>query len=241
VDFGDSSIIYEMRFWMRSAKLYNQTCDEIRSKLWYELHRRNIRIPFPIRTLEMRSPNAPKRLVDADNDAAAILRDHTCMRCLTEKQAQDLAASASRRLFAHGEVMMREGEDGDSMQVILDGEADVFLKYPKESGRSGSEKVAALGRGDYFGEMSLMTGDPRSATVRARGDVLTMEIEKAQLVPVFEDHPELLESLGELLAQRQQHLAELMEHNNEESESDTQKESVSSARLLQRIRAFFGH
>lgn len=242
VDFGDSSVVYEMRFWMRKARLYNQACDEIRTKLWYELQRRDIRIPYPIRTLEMRTPNAPKRLAQADDDAAAILRDHTCMHCLSEEQAEELAAKAPRRLFAHGEVMMREGEEGDSMQVILEGEADVFLKYLQGSGRSGSEKVASLGKGDYYGEMSLMTGEPRSATVRARGDVLIMEIGKAQLSPILEERPELLEALGVLLARRQEELTSLHEKNAmPDAGGGGDKEIVSSAKLLGRIKSFFGH
>ncbi len=242
IDFGDSSIVYEMRFWMRSAKLYNQTCDEIRTRLWYELQRRDIRIPFPIRTLEMRTSNAPKRLSEADDDAAAILRDHTCMHCLSEEQAEQLVADAERRLFAHGEVMIREGEDGDSMQVLLEGEADVFLKYPAGTGRGGSEKVATLSKGDYFGEMSLMTGEPRSATVRARGDVLIMEIKKSQLAPILEERPELVEALGVLLVRRQEEIAALQEKriNAPEGES-TSKKVVSSTRILKRIKSFFGH
>lgn len=241
VEFGDSSVVYEMRFWMRRAKLYNQTCDEIRTRLWYELQRRDIRIPFPIRTLEMRTPNVPRRLTDAADDAAAILRDHTCMRCLTREQAERLVASSTRRLFARGEVMMREGEEGDSMQVILDGDVDVFLRYPAESGRSGSEKVAGLGKGDYVGEMSLMTGEPRSATVRARGDVLVMEIEKQQIAPMLEDHPELVEALGVQLARRQEEIAALHKMAADSAGGGASKEVVSSARLLGRIKSFFGH
>lgn len=242
IDFGDSSIVYEMRFWMRLPHLYNRTCDEIRTRLWYELQRRDIRIPFPIRTLEMRTPNEPKRLTEADDNAVAILRDHTCMHCLSEEQAESLTVNASRRLFAHGEVMMREGDEGDSMQVILDGEADVFLKYPKESGRSGSEKVASLGKGDYFGEMSLMTGEPRSATVRARGDVLIMEIEKSQMAPILEESPNLLEALGISLARRQEEIAALQVKSiQSETDEMEEKKVVSSARLLGKIKSFFGH
>jgi len=240
VDFGDSSVEYEMRFWMRLPHLYNQTCDEIRTKLWYELRRRSIRIPFPIRTLEMRTPNSPKRFSSADDNAVSILRDHTCMHCLDNDQAEQLVSVAPRRLFANGEVLVREGDEGDSMYVILEGRVEVFLKNE----RAGSEKIASLNTGDYFGEMSLMTGEPRTATVRASGDVLVMEIDKSRLAPILKNRPDLVEALGVILARRQDELAVLHDQYNKQA-SEREKGSVakvvSSARLLGRIKSFFGH
>ncbi len=241
VDFGDSAVIYELRFWMRSPHLYNQACDEIRTKLWYELQRRQIRIPFPIRTLERRKPNIPSRLVQATDDAASILQSASCLHCLTHEQAQQIAEQAPRRLFAHGEILMREGEEGDSMYVILDGRVDVFIKTPS----GGSEKIGTLTKGDYVGEMSLLTGEPRSATVRANGDVLVMEVNKHMLAPILKKQPELVETLSEMLAKRQEEIDETRQHNAKSAKHPQtpphEAQKHSSANLLKRIKSFFQH
>lgn len=240
IDFGDSAIDYEIRFWMRNAKLYNRTCDEIRTKLWYELNRRNIRIPFPIQTLEMRTPNAPARFDEAGDDAASILHCEKCMHCLTTAQATSIAAEAPRKLYAAKENIVREGEEGESMFVLLEGEVEVFVKIPG----GGSEKVTTLKRGEYFGEMSLLTGEPRTATIRATCDVLVMEITKQHIAPMLEEHPELVESLSELLARRHAEISELLEARARKSKkrnTPAPPPREQTANLLNRIRSFFGH
>ncbi|BDS08901.1 mechanosensitive ion channel protein MscS [Oceaniferula spumae] len=240
VEFGDSAVIYEIRFWMRQAKLYNRTCDEIRTKIWYELSRRNIRIPFPIQSLEMRTPNEPLRMSTASASAAEILREATCMSCLSEQQAEMLVKNATKQLFAARECVVREGDHGDSMYVILNGEVEVDLKL---SGGS-MEKIATLGHGNYFGEMSLMTGEPRSATIRALEDTLVLVISKQCIAPVLQEQPELMESISRQLAKRQTEIEALQAEREQSGKKTTpakKKPEVIHAGLLDKIRDFFGH
>ena len=75
-----------------------------------------------------------------------------------------LAAEARDHLFAAGEAIVRQGAAGDSMFVILTRPVRVILEP------SGQE-VALIAAGGFFGEMSMLTGDPRTATVRATADV----------------------------------------------------------------------
>lgn len=240
IDFGDSSILYELRFWMRTPHLYNPTCDEIRTKIWYELKRRDIRIPFPIRTLEMRTPNTPKKFDQKDQTAAELLRCESCLHCLTEEQAESIAESSTRKLYAKGEQIVKHGESGASMFVILDGTVDVFLPLPE----GGSERVATLESGDYFGEMSLLTGEPRSATVRAASDVFVMEVSKSCVKPLLTTCPELVEELGKLLSSRQSQITEALAARSSRAmhpanTMDTTKPEAAS--ILKKIRSFFAH
>jgi len=203
-DFADSSVNYELRFWMRHARLYNITCDEIRTNVWYELGRRNMRIPYPTRSLETREPNVPTALISAREKAAAILRGGASLACLSEEEAGTLVERGRLLLFGPKEALVRRGEAGDSMYVILEGEVDVIGKNEE-----GPRVVLArLGAGECFGELSLVTGEPRGATVRAVGDVLVLEIRKADLAPLMEQNPELAESIGNLLEQRRAERAE---------------------------------
>src|SRR5437773_10421027 len=83
------------------------------------------------------------------------------------------------------------------MFVLLRGAAKVSIS------KNGSRiRVATLGEGDCFGEMSLLTGEPRSATVRADGDCYVMEIGKPAMAELLRDAPSYLEKVSELLAQR---------------------------------------
>lgn len=235
-EFGDSSITYELRFWMRHARLYNVTCDEIRTALWYELGRRDMRVPFPIRTLDVRKHNVPESFVSARENAARILRGGSALSCLTEEEAAGLVTKGRLQVFGAKEPLVTRGEQGSSMFVILDGAVEVIGK----TAEGPRVVMAKLGVGDCFGEMSLFTGEPRNATVRADGDVMVLEIRKGDLSPLLEENPELAERLGELLEERRKSWAESLHRAEEEAAPGHSASSSVQRSLVHRIREFFG-
>ncbi len=234
-EFDDSAITYELRIWMRHARLYNITCDEIRTALWYELGRRGMRIPFPIRTLEKRQHNIPESIVSSRERAAEILRHGTALACLTEAESDRLVENGKLLLYGPHEALVTRGESGESMFVVLEGSVEVIGKT-----RDGPRVVlASLGAGECFGEMSLVTGEPRNATVRANGDVLVLEIRKGDLSPLMSENPELAGRLGELLESRKKHRSESLERAGE-GMPHPHPEDHETLSLADRIRAFFG-
>src|SRR5207245_5290930 len=166
------------------------------TNVWYELKRRGITIPFPIRTLHVE--RRPARPVQEDQaEALSILREEPLFSCLSDEQLNQLVTQARLNYFGRGEPVIEEGSPGDSMFVLLRGAANVSVS------KNGSTiQVATLNAGDCFGEMSLLTGEPRRATVRADGDCYVMEIGKPIMAEVLRDAPGCLEKLSELLAQR---------------------------------------
>jgi len=96
-----------------------------------------------------------------------------------------------------------------------------------------------MGPGECFGERSLLTGEPRNATVRAEEDTLVVEICKQDLSPLIESNPDLAERLGELLAERERKRAEALspEAFKESESSSTHAQSPRS--FAARIRSFF--
>lgn len=231
-EFGDHSVIYELRVWMRQASLYNVTSDEIRTALWYEFNRRNIRIPFPIRSLETRTPNVPVSFTEARSKAAQIVAGKS-LDCLTPDEAADLVQRGKISLYGTREPLVTCGEEGNSMFVILDGSVEVVGKTEK----GPPVILARLGPGECFGEMSLLTGEPRNATVRAELDTLIFEIRKQDLSPLIEANPELAERLASLLDRRQSEWAEALRANPEDdSKPATLPKSMT---LANRIRTFF--
>lgn len=231
-EFGDHSIIYELRVWMRDASLYNQTCDDIHTAFWYELKRRDIRIPFPIHSLEIRKPNEPSYFTDAKVRAAEIVSGKA-LDCLTSEEANSLVKSGRVVLFGPSEALVTLGDSGDSMFVILEGEVQVSGKSA-----SGSQvALAKLGPGECFGEISLLTGEPRNATVCALADTLVLEIRKQDISPLIEANPALAGRLAELLDRRQFERHAVLQQNTEHSASHSR--STQSRSLTERIRAFF--
>jgi CRP-like cAMP-binding protein len=233
VDFADSAMIYEIKFYMGNHSRINETNDAVRTNVWYELKRRGITIPFPIRTLQVQRKATTLPPQEEKTEALSILRGEPLFESLSEEQLNHVVKEAGLKLFGRGEPVIEEGAAGDSMFVMLRGAANVFVS------KNGSRiRVATLGTGDCFGEMSLLTGEPRSATVRADGDCYVMEIGKPVMAELLRDAPSYLEKLSELLAHRK------METEGVLKEAPTAGEHVLKQRqytatFLNRLRAFF--
>src|SRR5881296_4584264 len=232
VDFADYAVIYEIKFYMGNHSRINETNDAVRTNVWYELKRRGITIPFPIRTLQVERKAAPP-IQDDHAEALSILRGEPLFECLSEEQLDHLVKQARLNVFGRGEPVIEEGAEGDSMFVMLRGAANVFVS------KNGSRiRVATLGEGDCFGEMSLLTGEPRSATVRADGDCYVMEIGKPVMAEVLSGAPSCMEQLSQLLAQRKMETDGILKEARSTDEH-TLTERQYTANFLHRLRTFF--
>src|SRR6266853_1120275 len=172
VDFADFAVVYEIKFYMGNHARINEINDAVRTNVWYELKRQGITIPFPIRTLHVERRAAWPVHEDHD-EARAILRDEPLFECLSDDQIDNLVKEARLNCFGRGENVIKEGAEGDSMFILLRGAARVWV-----SKNGSSIPVATLSAGDCFGEMSLLTGESRTATVQAESDCYVLEIGK---------------------------------------------------------------
>jgi CRP-like cAMP-binding protein len=114
------------------------------------------------------------------------------------------AALAPPRLFPRGTVMMRQGDIGHSMFIIADGKVHVAVHSP-----SGDQHVATLASGDIVGEMSLLTGARRSATVTAARKVAAVEIPKPAIEGLIVETPGLIARFAEMMEQRHAELSRI--------------------------------
>ena len=231
-DFADSAITYEIKFWMTNHALYNDICDAIRTNVWYEFKRRKINIPFPIRTLQVER----KRSVsteDALAPARFMLRKEPLFSCLSDEQINSLLRQAEFNHFGRGEAVIEEGANGDSMFILLRGTAQVSVT------KNGSLiRVGVLRQGDCFGEMSLLTGEPRTATVRAEKDCEVLEISKPVMADLLRNAPECLNQLSGLLAHRKMETEGILkEAIVPEERADKEREYTAS--FVTRLRSFF--
>ena len=232
VDFADFAVIYEIKFYMGNHSRINEINDAIRTNVWYELKRQGITIPFPIRTLHVERRAAPVTHEDYD-EARAILRDEPLFECLSDAQIDSLVKEARLNYFGRGERVIQEGADGDSMFVLLRGAARVWV-----SKNGSSIPVATLSAGDCFGEMSLLTGESRTATVEAESDCYVLEIGKPVMADVVRDSPDCLERLSELLARRKLENEGVLKEAASQGQNE-KKEREYQASFLKRLQSFF--
>ncbi|SRR5579862_79447 len=195
VEFADSAVIYEIKFSLEDHTLYNEIVDNIQTNVWYALNREGIRIPFPIRTLKIdRKADEPHSVT---TEIRSSLRQRPFFQCLDEEQTDRLISGANYCRFGRGETLIEQGAEGNSMFILANGSANVYVDRNHEQ-----TLVATLRSGDYFGEMSLLTGEKRSATVIARSDCDVLEVGKAEFGKIVQESQVLLEKLSDLLAQR---------------------------------------
>jgi small-conductance mechanosensitive channel/CRP-like cAMP-binding protein len=188
VRFDNSSIAYRARFWIEDYERDEAARDEVRTAIYYTFARHGIDIPYPIQVEYSREWVEP----DTDGrrrDRERLLGGVDLFASLAEDQRRELAAMTRDKVFGDGEAIVRQGQPGHSMFVVGSGRAVVTLD-------SQGHEVAVIEPGGYFGEMSLLTGEPRTATVVARGDTHVIEIDADLFRHLGAAHPHAIEQIG---------------------------------------------
>jgi len=234
--FGDSGITYRLRFWSTHVYQVARMLDEVRTRAWYQLKRDGFTIPFPIRTVEYdaaRDIAADKRRWEISR-AKQLLDRVDFLAALPEAARERLAAGATHVQFDAGEKLVREGQQGESLFLVSRGRV-VISKSGAEIGTS-SVRLASLGEGDFFGEMSLLTGAPRSASVTAEDGVEVFELDRDALAPILQSDPSIAETLSRVLAAR---VAETVARFENRRDELSRQQAVEERSLLSKIRGFF--
>ena len=225
-DFLDSGVSYEIKVWIEDHGLMNRILSDVRTNAWYASRREGFVMPYP--QLVLHRSHSRDTSGHARELAARVLRGHELLEFIPGEQLDHLVKESPVQMFANAEHIVSQGEAGASMFLLVKGEVKVLID------RDGHRTcVARLGPGDCFGEMSLLTGAPRTATVVAVGEVEAVEIDKTVFGALVRDNPEMLTNLSELLAKRQ--LA------NEQLTSEAPAQQVEAVRrgVLCKLREFF--
>jgi small-conductance mechanosensitive channel/CRP-like cAMP-binding protein len=229
IDFAESAVQYEIKFWLMDGRVFPDIIDGVRTNVWYELNRRGIRLAFSTQQIEIVRGALVTRKSETD---LQLLASQSLFSSLDQIQLDRLALGSRRIRFGKGEKIISQGDAGNSMFILAMGKAEVQVE---RDGRV--QPVASLVPGDCFGEMSLLTGEPRSATVLATLDCEVLEIEQETIGILLREHPELAESLSEtVVARRSATETQLASTpaNGDGPGTDATKES-----LLRRLRKFF--
>jgi CRP-like cAMP-binding protein len=200
-EFSESSILYEIKFFVESHSISGTVQSDVRTGCWYAVRRAGMEIPFPQITFNRPAADSHASVDDTRAAAARMLASHSIFGFLNAAQIDELVRSSPVLLFCANDPIVRQGDIGHSMFFIINGNADVRIAAPADSGAVTT--VAQLKSGDCVGEMSLLTGAPRSATVVAVGEIEAVAITKDIFASLLKKNPDIVARLGELLEERQ--------------------------------------
>jgi CRP-like cAMP-binding protein len=164
----------------------------------------------------------------------ALLEKVEIFSPLSKPELKKLVEHLSVESYAAGEVPVRQGDPGDSFYIIKSGRVDVIVeKSPGETA-----VVATLGPGNFFGEMSLLTGAVRTASIHVKEDAECIVIDKERFGITLANNPSIAESLSHILTERQAGL-DAERERLDAAALERRKKDV-KGRLLTKIKDFFG-
>ena len=229
-EYDDYAILYRCRFWIDDYRRSEPISDKFMTLFYYRLERAGVPLPVPVRDVRMRQMEVPEKELALDARRAFVNRVDL-FAPLPETVKELIASSLEAVTFAAGESIVRHGEAGDSMFFVHQGGVRIVLSQgDRES------NVATLESGQFFGEMTLLTGEPRTATAVAVGDVEAFLLHKNSFKRILEDNPYVLKQISTVMAERRDGLA-LTEKNLDDVEPDHGEKAES---FLKRVHRFFG-
>lgn len=223
---GDSSVDYEVKYWLDDYAKYNDTDALVRQRIWYAFRRAGISFAFPTRTLRIERQTKTDE-AQISSELIERLSAVDIFAPLSTEETARLAGASMRHVFAPGETVIRAGDKGSSMFVVNNGRVQVQVS---DNGRA--RNVAVLKEGDFFGEMALFTREPRTANVIAMEETEVLEIGYEAMKHLFDTNPDLVESLSRIIAERQLGLKQKPE--------DAAEQEKESAGIMATIRKIFG-
>ena len=227
---------YAVRYWLTDFSKTDPTSSEIRSRIFVALRRSQIQLSIPTQSLHltMESQARARRKQELELQRRTVaLGKVAFLATLTDQERSDLAAQLSVCPFRHGEVITRQGNEAHYLYTLTQGTAEVRV-----AGANGeSRTLATLKAGDVFGEMALLTGERRTASVVATTDTICYRLDKDSFAEILYRRPEIAEAISQILARRKLELDVL----NKDLNTEALQEKVNHAQndLLDKIRSFF--
>ena len=233
-NFGESGIEYDVKFFTDDFASRERIDSHVRDRIWYALQRGEVNIPYPQRTLHMHAISDESRGRSLERELERrdrVLRCVDFLDVLPPEAHRSLAAAAVVRLYAPGEIIAAQGDAAGELYIIDRGE--VVVELPRED--KSPREVARLGSGKFFGEMGLMTGEQRKASVRAAEECELLVISHDAFQSTLASNTGVIEKISELLLQRQAQLEEAA------TARDTMIAPLEdrSKRLISQIKSFF--
>jgi len=236
MDFKESFGSYAVRYWLTDLAVDDPTNSIVRTRIYFALRRAEIPLSIPAHSLfvtEEDQTRLERKRAEEIEERVAALKRVELFKALTDEERRSLANHLRVAPFVRGEAITRQGATAHWLYLIMRGEAEVRIAVDGNV----SERVAALHSGGFFGEMGMMTGEPRTATVIALTNVECYRVDKEAFNDILKRRPEIAEDISEQLARRRVELDAAREGLNEEAKQARLR--YHQGDLLDRIRRFF--
>lgn len=228
--FDDFAIVYLCKFWIKHYPSLYRIEDAVKSKIWYFFRENDIEIPFPIRTIYTHRGMPEKK--KETGAIASILEKIEIFSPLSKQETTNLAKKFILGYFARGEKLIGQGDEGSTFFIIKEGRVSVNVRVGE-----AMKKIKELEAGDFFGEMSLLTNERRSATIIAEEETEVLILDRDDFARILKRKPVIAERISKILAQRKLELGEFAETVKKPTRSQESKEQRS---ILKQIKGVFG-
>lgn len=228
---------YALRYWLIDMAADDPTDAAMRWHVMTALQRAGIRLALEERSIHITKEN--EKYEEIVHQREVTLRIKTLRKVelfaqMTEAELRSLAERLRYSPFARGNVIARQGDvNSHWLYIIINGEAEVYVDLPNGKRRT----VRTLGRGNFFGEMGLMTGAPRSASVVAKSDVECYRIDKEVVEEILHARPVIADEISHILVTRRAELETAMQ--NLDATGQHQDLSAQHNEILATIKRFF--
>ena len=224
---------YALRYWIRDRGPDDATDSAVRTHILAALERNGMRLAAPysehLNIADNHAHREAERVLERARRADALARVEL-FASLSPAEREALTDHLVYAPFAAGDAITRQGAVAHWLYLIASGRAEVWRETPTQRVR-----VATLEAGQVFGEMGMLTGEPRTATVVALGDVVCLRLDKAGFATVLNARPDIAASMSKVLAKRSSELAGIVQDL-----SVTEAAPGHAEAILARIREFFG-
>jgi CRP-like cAMP-binding protein/small-conductance mechanosensitive channel len=232
----DGYVLYAVRYWIQDLWRSDSTNSDVRERVFSALKRADIPLAIPAAAVFLSqedSARAERKAQRAVQSKLRSLANVELFKHLDDAERSALAQTARRTPFGRAEVITRQGAKANWLYVLSKGDVEVRIATPE-----GDKRVAVLKAPSFFGEMALMTGQPREATVVALTEVECLRIDKADFQGILQRRPAIADRISEILAARRVELDAAREGLDPDAQN--QRLSRENVRILRGIKDFFG-
>ncbi|MCB1610521.1 MAG: mechanosensitive ion channel [Xanthomonadales bacterium] len=224
---------YALRYWLGDPRPDDPTDSDVRRNALAALARQNVHLAVVQEERLVIKENERRRAALQAGELArrqALLAEVDLFSGFSPEELQSLAENLVLAPFVKGSTITRQGRVAHWLYLLVSGEVDVWI----EQGGKRTH-LATLEAGSVIGEMGMMTGEPRRATITARTDVEALRLGKSGFQKVLLARPEIAHEISKVITSRQSELDVARKSANAAASKESQQEAIGA-----RIRAFFG-
>jgi small-conductance mechanosensitive channel/CRP-like cAMP-binding protein len=239
MNIADSTVTYALRYWLTDLALDDPTDSDVRQHIVTAFRRAGIPFAYPTQFLHVQKEGEKQQTRAQRKDLEhriAVLRNIELFSSFTEAERRSIAAHLVHAPFLAGETVTRQGDVAHWLYLVATGDVQVILETA-DGERRPLDTIHGGGATSFFGEMGMLTGEPRTASVVALTDCDCYRLDKEGFAHILGSRPAIAEEISALMSQRRTDL--LATRQELDTEARQRLAAASRNDLLDRIRRFF--